>query len=320
MIRSAPGEGSVFRFEHPCPVFACAKTQHDALFKTAAEWTYWTDVTAAQHSGSNKIFEIFERYGWKRASRSTADIIIDAGINRKDDSQVDLLAHQILLRVVSAMEVSSATGELADAGRVVLCGLPLYRNRVIGCLQNLARFLAQRDGEVCLTRSLSAMDIASRVTKRAGDEVSTASAVTQHAMKAHFRRQLRLLLVDDNDFNLKILQMYCKKRGYDYTSALDGLPAYELYVEAAESGRPYSFCILDLQMPTPGDWTARKIREYERMHQLEPCLIYMVTAQSGDADRATAKAAGCDGYHVKPLRIKVLDELLSAQFDLKDGQ
>ena len=42
-----------------------------------------------------------------------------------------------------------------------------------------------------------------------------------------------------------------------------------------------------------------------------------VTGQSGDAERAAALAAGCDGFYVKPLRIKTLDELLAAQFDLK---
>lgn len=314
LVKSAPDQGSVFRFELPDPITACARTKHAALFKMASRWTYWTDNTVKQHSGCNKIFETFERYGWKQASQETADIIIDASMHHEDEYSASLEPHQILFKILSAKEPASASSKLAEAGRIVLCGLPLYRNRIVSCFQQLAKFLEQRDGQVALSRSSSAMTFGSDTFKRPGESVSVHPALVAMADNT---AQLRLLLVDDNDFNLKILQTFCKKRSFLQSSCMDGVSAYERYVQAAESEKPYTFCIMDMQMPhCDGCLATRKIRAYEQEHQLQPCLIYMVTGQSGEDERAAAMAAGCDGFYVKPLRIKILDELLVTQFEV----
>ena len=82
--------------------------------------------------------------------------------------------------------------------------------------------------------------------------------------------------MDDNDFNLKILQTFCKKRGYDYAIAMDGQEAYERYVEASTACKPFTFCVMDLQMPKcTGDTSTRMIREYEAAQGLQQCLVYM---------------------------------------------
>ena len=170
LVQSAPGQGSIFRFELSNPVFACTRTQHYSLFKTASGWTYWTKASDRQHPGLETVFEAFERYGWRKATRANADVVVEFGSN-DGNPQGELESHQISLRIVSALAHNTASGELADTGRVVLCALPLYRNRIVSCFQHLASFLAARKGDASLARSLSAMDLSSQKASRAADEV-----------------------------------------------------------------------------------------------------------------------------------------------------
>jgi CheY-like chemotaxis protein len=76
-----------------------------------------------------------------------------------------------------------------------------------------------------------------------------------------------------------------------------------------------------------------KIREYEAEHNLSPCLIYMgtvvrlveckvcadespplVTGQGFDDDKRRSVEAGVNGYYVKPLSMRTLDDLIQLHF------
>lgn len=88
--------------------------------------------------------------------------------------------------------------------------------------------------------------------------------------------QLRVMLVDDNEFNLKILENFCRKQKYKSIGARDGTEAFETYVREHEAGRPLTFCAMDLQMPRCGGVeSTRLIRQYEKEHGMKPCVIYM---------------------------------------------
>lgn len=107
--------------------------------------------------------------------------------------------------------------------------------------------------------------------------------------------------------------MFCKKRKISCYNARDGNEAFESYRKLAsnqEEKRPI-FVSMDLQMPhCSGLEATLAIRKYEKENQLTPCVIYMVTAQSGQGDRDKSEEAGCNGFLVKPLRLLELDEIL----------
>jgi signal transduction histidine kinase/CheY-like chemotaxis protein len=129
------------------------------------------------------------------------------------------------------------------------------------------------------------------------------------------------LLVDDNDINLRILQMYCNKRGLPYCCATDGfeaLNAFSCYQSSpvAVGRAAIQLVIMDLQMPgCDGIEATRQIRLLEKQNKWRECVVFIVTGQDSPADRKAAENAGADEYFVKPVGIKLLDRSVKQYFD-----
>jgi CheY-like chemotaxis protein len=121
------------------------------------------------------------------------------------------------------------------------------------------------------------------------------------------------LLVDDNAINLRILTMYCKKRGLPYYTATNGSQAINLYhqqqsASAAGRGAGIELVLMDLQMPVcDGIEATRRIRLLEEENSWRRSVVFIVTGQDSPADRASAEDAGADDFMVKPVGIKLLD-------------
>lgn len=126
----------------------------------------------------------------------------------------------------------------------------------------------------------------------------------------------RALLVDDNLINLRIVRMYCEKRKFPFTAAMDGKQAIDAYKMAAEESNPYALILLDLQMPVcDGIEACTAIRAYEREKQMSPCIVFIITGQDSPNDKMAAYDAGADQYHVKPVSIKTLDRAIAEYFE-----
>lgn len=123
------------------------------------------------------------------------------------------------------------------------------------------------------------------------------------------------LLVDDNMVNLKIMQMYCLKRGIEHITAINGEEAVARFTEQFEANRPPNLILMDLQMPVcDGLEAVQRIRAIENKAgspEVSPqpprSRIFMVTGQDSSADKARSFAAGADEFYVKPMGMKKLD-------------
>ncbi|KAG5952422.1 hypothetical protein E4U53_000904 [Claviceps sorghi] len=122
------------------------------------------------------------------------------------------------------------------------------------------------------------------------------------------------LLVDDNVVNLRIMQMYCKRRKLPYHCAADGAEAVaifsqqQLLIAAGGGGQGIQLIFMDLQMPVCDGFEAtRQIRQLEREHRWTESTIFIVTGQDSPSDRKTADKIGAHEYFVKPVGTKVLD-------------
>lgn len=104
----------------------------------------------------------------------------------------------------------------------------------------------------------------------------------------------RALLVDDNAINLKVLRMYCSKRGIPSLLATNGQEAIDQFKMASETGTsPVNLVLMDLQMPICGGLEAcTSIRAFEAANSLPPCTIFMVIGQDSRNDRLLSLEAG----------------------------
>jgi signal transduction histidine kinase/ActR/RegA family two-component response regulator len=110
------------------------------------------------------------------------------------------------------------------------------------------------------------------------------------------RRQLRVLLVDDNVVNQRLAARLLEKRGHTVVTATTGQEA----LEAIEHDR-FDLAIMDVQMPDVDGLTATGIiRERERGTGGHLPIVAM-TAHAMTGDRERCLQAGMDGYLPKPI-------------------
>lgn len=134
------------------------------------------------------------------------------------------------------------------------------------------------------------------------------------------------LLVDDNGVNLRLLEMYCHRRSIPYRTAKDGAEAVRIFtshripvsdplLQQPLGPLPFDLVLMDLQMPIcDGVEATRQIRAFEREHQWERSVIFIVTGQDSPADRLDAAEAGANEFLTKPIGPKEMDRWVKQEF------
>ncbi|KAF7712770.1 Uncharacterized protein PECH_007344 [Penicillium ucsense] len=121
-------------------------------------------------------------------------------------------------------------------------------------------------------------------------------------------QNVHVLVVDDNNINLKILATYMRKIGCSYETASNGLIALEKY---KASPRRFDFVLMDISMPVMDGLTSTsKIRQHEKEHSLESSCILAVTGVASDNMQQQAIAAGINDYLIKPLSLQGLRKIM----------
>jgi signal transduction histidine kinase/CheY-like chemotaxis protein len=111
------------------------------------------------------------------------------------------------------------------------------------------------------------------------------------------RSSARLLLVEDNLVNQKVVLAMLRKKGYNIEIANDGREALEK-LEAAVP--PYDLVLMDVQMPVlDGLETTRVMRRDPRWTNLP---VVAMTAHAMTGDREKCLEAGMNGYISKPVQ------------------
>ena len=111
----------------------------------------------------------------------------------------------------------------------------------------------------------------------------------------------RILVVEDNPKNLKLLRDVLRYSGYEVIEATSG----EDGVRLAASEKP-DLILMDLQLPgIDGAEALRRIRAGERSPGVP---VVAVTAFAMDDDRQHAFASGFNGYVEKPISVRRLPQ------------
>ncbi len=120
---------------------------------------------------------------------------------------------------------------------------------------------------------------------------------------------LRVLMVDDNETNRKIVYEQVTSWGMRNGSAEDGQSALKLLRSAAEAGEPYDLVIIDMQMPgMDGMELARTIKADP---SIAPTKLVMASSGGRRADGEEARGAGIEVYLTKPVKQSQLYDALA---------
>jgi len=110
-----------------------------------------------------------------------------------------------------------------------------------------------------------------------------------------------ILVVEDNERNLKLLRDVLEYAGYDVRvarTAEDGI--------TSAVSEPPDLVLMDLQLPgIDGMEALRRLRESPRTADVP---VVAVTAQAMKQDRERALAAGFNGYVEKPISVRAFTD------------
>jgi CheY-like chemotaxis protein len=114
----------------------------------------------------------------------------------------------------------------------------------------------------------------------------------------------RVLIVDDNPTNLKLVAYLVRAHGFDVDTAVDAETAL-----AAIRVNPPRVILMDLQLPgVDGLELTRRLKADPATADI---AIIAVTAYAMKGDQEKALEAGCDDYVTKPIDTRALPELIA---------
>jgi PAS domain S-box-containing protein len=116
------------------------------------------------------------------------------------------------------------------------------------------------------------------------------------------RRKLRVLLVEDNDFNRKYVASLLNATGFDVVQVANGALALDALETASKI---VDVVVLDVNMPVMDGLTATK-----RIREQFPALPVIALTSGSRVGKEECLAAGCDRYLQKPVRKEQLRDTI----------
>ncbi len=114
----------------------------------------------------------------------------------------------------------------------------------------------------------------------------------------------KILIVEDNPQNMKLLEMLLEAKGYILLEAIDG----EQAMDVATTERP-DLILMDIQLPKmSGLEVTRKLRQLPAFNHIP---IIAITAYAMKGDKEKFIKAGCDAYLPKPIDTRELPRVIS---------
>ncbi len=128
------------------------------------------------------------------------------------------------------------------------------------------------------------------------------------AVAADAKKDITVLVADDNAVNLKVACAMLMKLGYEYVTANDGREAVQAIAQAHASDRKFGAVLMDVNMPDVDGLEAT--RQIHAAWGANSPPIIALTAGASAEDRMRCEAAGMDDYLTKPLHVAALAQAL----------
>jgi signal transduction histidine kinase/ActR/RegA family two-component response regulator len=116
-------------------------------------------------------------------------------------------------------------------------------------------------------------------------------------------RDIRVLVVDDNEDAADMLVEVLRAEGYRVRAANDGPAA----IRVASEFKPH-VAVLDIGLPVMDGYELAE--RLQQLPEMTPIRLFAVTGYAQEEDRKRSAAAGFDGHFAKPLDVDVLGRVL----------
>jgi two-component system cell cycle response regulator DivK len=105
-----------------------------------------------------------------------------------------------------------------------------------------------------------------------------------------------VLVVEDNDINMRLFHDMLEARGYNVLQATDGTEGWRM----AREHRP-DLILMDIQLPgISGLEVTKRLKADETLKSIP---VIAITAFAMDGDEARIREGGCDAYIAKPISV-----------------
>jgi len=120
----------------------------------------------------------------------------------------------------------------------------------------------------------------------------------------------KVLVVEDNPSNQKLMAIFLQRMGLEVVPAGDGTEAVECCGEQS-----FDIILMDMQMPNLNGYDAT--RQLRSQGVKTPIIAVTANAMSGDEQKCMD--VGCNGYLSKPIDRSKLDELIAQYLGVQIG-
>jgi len=125
---------------------------------------------------------------------------------------------------------------------------------------------------------------------------------------------MKILIVDDNPANLKLLRVFLESEGFATAQARDGIEALETLGKG-----PVDAIVSDILMPRlDGYRLCQEVRRNERLRDIP--FIFLTATYTSEADEKLCHDVGGDKYLKKPLSLPALLSVLRESIESARGQ
>jgi two-component system, sensor histidine kinase and response regulator len=307
-VESEPGQGSTFHFtalfqlpqraanrkdrESPATlegihvlVVDDNPTNRRILERTLSQWgmrssladSGWTALAALRRA--------------KEQNDPVSLLLLDAQMPGMDGFTLASKIHQDRELPTSTVMMLTSGGQRGDAARCREVGISAYLTKPV-------RQLELREA------ILKVLGMQKEKTQdQKSDSKQDEGLVTRHSLR-EARRQISVLLAEDNVINRELAVRLLTKRGHKVTVVENGKQAV-----AAMQTKTFDVVLMDVQMPEMDGFEATAaIREMELAAGTRTPIIAM-TAHAMKGDRERCLAAGMDAYISKPIQFEELLEV-----------
>ena len=138
----------------------------------------------------------------------------------------------------------------------------------------------------------------------------------QEAISEKSIKDLKILLVEDNELNMEIAEFVIQNEGASVTKAWNGQEAVEIFKKSRQD--EFDVILMDIMMPIKNGYEAAKmIRALDR-DDAKTVPIIAMTANAFTEDRLKSKESGMNEHIAKPIDAKLLVKVISEFVENKE--